>query len=379
MRIFEALKIIFGDSLWVFAADGTVELLESWQIAKPTDFGAATDADKKKIAKLPDTGLVMDGGEVTEYCICTGDSTSRVFVRFEPASNVLFDGYFTRYAQTRGVSPLSTAINPVVDLSENFEWHDLRIKAAALFGFKFTRKPDEATAPDFSITDAQAEAIDALPVDSTPREIRVEPDSIMTFDLDAGEDVSTVESSTPNPQIVDYLMARVRVILLALDIPFTAFDSKGSSFAGMLADHSLYEKACEWKQNKNRDALMRYTSWAVNRWWNDNTFRLRDIAQRAGYTEAWQIVNECDWIPSGVPWMDKGKEIAGDAAAIAIGIESIPRACRRRGLDWKNIADENEEALAYYAALPNAQVYIGTPGQRTTDEATASIEQEPQQ
>ena len=89
---------------------------------------------------------------------------------------------------------------------------------------------------------------------------------IINLDLDPGDEVKEIESKTPNPNMVAFTRELVRSILLALDIPFTFYDSLTASFSARIADRNEYEESCEWKRAKNQDVLAEIYDWVIPMW-----------------------------------------------------------------------------------------------------------------
>ena len=50
------------------------------------------------------------------------------------------------------------------------------------------------------------------------------------------------------------------------------------------------------------------------------------------------------WVPTGLPWWDPQKEVAGHKAAIEAGFTSYQRVCRENGVDFEEIMQERKEA-----------------------------------
>ena len=122
-RMFEMEKTVSGDAGMIKLSTGQLQGVEADMIAFPKI--GRMRGDGKTYDPLPqdllcrvhkDTGMVMDSGypgRIAQFCICNrGHDGSQVsFDHLEDATNVIFDGYFTRLSsQVRGVSPLSTAI-----------------------------------------------------------------------------------------------------------------------------------------------------------------------------------------------------------------------------------------------------------------------------
>ena len=154
----------------------------------------------------------------------------------------------------------------------------------------------------------------------------------------------------------------VQLPLLPIDLPFSFFDSKGSSFSGRIADGNMYEESCASKRAKNAEILDQYSRWIVPHWFADDQ-QLKAACEAAGVTLP-DLLDSVAWIPAGMPWLDKLSQVNGDVAAIANCLDSRTRVCRRRGVDFEEIVaeQEREEKLIKAAGL---SVTIGVPGAPT--------------
>ena len=121
-RLFEMEKVLCGDAGLLKLPELKLQAIESDLIAK------GTEAPKE----VNNSGLVVDAkGRVLQYAICNRGTNGAEckFDHLEPATNLIFDGYWNRFSsQFRGVSPLSTAINTVQDIHEALEFNLIKAK-----------------------------------------------------------------------------------------------------------------------------------------------------------------------------------------------------------------------------------------------------------
>ena len=59
------------------------------------------------------------------------------------------------------------------------------------------------------------------------------------------------------------------------------------------------------------------------------------------------LKDECEWIPSGSPWLDKLKQIKGDEKAIELRVDNAIDAARRRGSNVFRNIDKQLEVEKY--------------------------------
>jgi len=359
MRLFEMGKTLDGDCGMLKLSTGQLQAIESDRITKTNDL------PKQWADKVTDLGLVLDKyGATTHYEISNRGRSGNQYVydKMVKAEDMLFDGYYTRFDQTRGISPLATALNMSQDVNEIFEYNAIKAKIHSLFGLAFMREaPTGMSYPKSGDEDTSAVT------DGDPYSVSYASNGIMTLDLEDGDKIDTIESKTPSTELLNFTQEEIRIILLALDIPFTAYDSMKSSFSARIADRSEYEESAEEKRRKNQNILKEYTAWKVNSWARVPNM-LGNALDSAGISPM-ELVRKIEWIPAGTPWLDKGKEVDAEKSAIAGGLQSTPRATLARGMDAYKIIDEQAEYLAY-AKDKGVPIYYADSGQMdvTVDE-----------
>jgi lambda family portal protein len=364
MRLFESVKTLKGDCGFMKIVSGHLQAVESDRVQKPKSKPEGMTADE--FAALTDHGLLLSTqfpGRVERYAVVNRDKKGNdgEFAGFVDAENMIFDGYYTQFDQTRGISPLVTAVNMAQDLSETFEWFALKQKVHALFGVAFER----ASATGMSYDKEGQESNTNDTGDTDLYSVKPNPDGILNMDMRPGDKVSTIESKTPSADALGFTTEEIRIICLALDIPFTAYNSMKSSFSARIADRIEYEVSAAVKREKNQNVLYAYSDWKLNGWAQEKD-ALGDLLNQHQLT-VFDIQAALEWIAAGTPWLDKSKELDGDMKACALSVDSIPRAARRRGGDAFRNVDENADLLDY-AKSKGVPVYFGTPGQATATE-----------
>jgi capsid protein len=336
MRMFEACKVLSGDAAGMKVKGGRLQGIEGDRIAKASGCPAG----------VTDEGLELNTDNSRKaFCLCKRVEKSLQFERMVPASDMVFDGYWPeRFDSNRGVSPLLTALNEAADVRETWEWLVLKAKASALFGLAFTRQGSDEILP------TSGEDQDAAPTTEASAYTQqlaaaVKSRGIISLDLDPGDDVKEIQSATPNPTIVPFTRELIRSVLLALDIPFTFYDSLTASFSARIADRNEYEESCEWKREKNADVLHEiYGEWLLPMWRDANVMNLGKL-MKAAKIEVEEIAAELAWMPAGRAWLDRSGEMSGHILAIAAGIESIPEVCSMYGKDAYKVSQEQADYI----------------------------------
>jgi capsid protein len=346
LRMFEACKVIEGDAAGLKVQGGKLQGIEGDRIKKPSDWGKTPPATEAQ-NKISDEGLTFDeAGRRKEFCLCRRIDSSMQFERMVPEADMVFDGYWPdRFDSNRGVSPLLTALNEGADVRETWEWLVVKAKASAVFGLAFTRTSSDdiyATQGDPNSTAPTSES--AGYSDQVGKAIKAR--GLINLDLDPGDDVKEIQSSTPNPTVIPFTRELIRSILLSLDIPFTFYDSLTASFSARIADRNEYEEACEWKREKNISILDEiYGGWLIPMWANADIFGLGSVLRDAKISPE-EISAALRWVPAGRPWLDRSNEMSGHILALAAGTTSTPRICAAYGEDAYEIAEEQKEYLA---------------------------------
>lgn len=362
MRMFEACKVIGGDAGAMKARGGKFQGIEGDRLAIPAG-GQVFEAPDG--TKFNEEGLDIDkNGVRRSWCLCKRAGVRGAQLEFErklPASDLIFDGYWPeRFDSNRGVSPLVTALNDAVDVRESCEWIVLKIKQSGLFGLAFTRTGSQPLTPPYEEGETAA-AADAPTTEaqsySAQLAAAVKSRGLINLDLDPGDTVAEIESKTPSSESVRFILEMVRFILAALDIPYSFYDSRGSTFSSRIADRNEYEESCEWKRDKNVDVLFEMHEWLFPIWAAADLMGF-GAALKAAKMSPLEALAGVKWIPAGKPWMDRGQEMAGHAMALACGITSVPRVCALYGEDANEIAEEQREYLKS-AGIPLAYIDAG--------------------
>jgi capsid protein len=363
MRMFEACKVISGDAAGMKVAGGRLQGIEGDRIAKASGEGVPKDVTEE--------GLQFDKTtkERKAFCLCQREGTGMVFERMVPAADMVFDGYWPdRFDANRGVSPLLTALNEAADVRETWEWLVLKAKTSALFGLAFTRTASDDMLPTSGEDETAAPTSESAAY-SAQLAAAVKGRGIISLDMDPGDAVTEINSNTPNPTVIPFTRELVRSVLLALDIPFTFYDSLTASFSARIADRNEYEEACEWKRSKNEDVLHEiYGEWLIPMWAKADLFGFGKALNSAKISTE-EVAAALRWIPAGRPWLDRTNEMSGHLLAIAAGIESIPEVCAMYGKDAYQIADTQ----AAYLKKAGAPLFYAQGGQMAVQAIMAAM------
>lgn len=367
MRLFEMNKVLDGDSLMAKITAksspryGSVQLVEGSQITRPNDLPSPWNAvGKDGLTRFTDQGLELDTyGGVKSFIICKYTNLKRTlkFDRRVLARNAIYSGYFDRYQQTRGISPLLCAMNQLLDIKEGMEFILLKIKLHAVFGYAITQDAIDSTdglqSTSEDVEDEGPGENDVAQADVS-REIDIK-NGPFGLNLIPGEDVKTIESQTPPESVRDYTGLAIRCALLALDIPYTFFDGRSASFSHIIADRKMYEESIRSKRGKNEEVMEQYLDWKVQMWIDDGDIK------GTTYEELRPLVHVH---PRPSPWLDKMNEIKASEREVALGLKSIPTLGKERNVDVFAELEKQSEYLKRANEL-SVPIYVGDPGQRS--------------
>lgn len=329
IRMLEGCAITDGDAFFYKVSDGRIQIIESDRVRTPT----ASDAKltTEQLAAFTHGIRVTDSGSALEYAICdrakaeAGNSSEYKLRELVPSQYVYHHGYFDRYDQVRGISPLSSALNTYFDIYEAREYALAKMKLSQLFALKFkyadgvpTDENGEPTTFDFG---------------SGPQVV----------ELANGDDVDFLESATPSTEFANFMLHGIQVALKALDIPYSFFNESFTNYSGSRQALLQYEQSCEEKRNRLIQVLNNLTVWRLGLFIADGELEL---------PEGWTLDDiTFEWIPVGIPWIDPMKEVAANAMAIKSSLKSRQMVCKENGLDWFTILEQIKQENDALAAL----------------------------
>lgn len=337
LRIAEACRVKDGDVFWMKLAPpssnarGKVQAIEGDRICTPSDLPKNT-----KPEDWVNGVRVSASGASLAYALCDRGNFGRPQLkRIVSARNMFSHGFYDRYDQVRGVSPIAAGLNWFRDTYEGFEYALAKVKISQLFGLAFYRDSDtfvfgQGTPTPTVDTDSDDVADAGYEVDMTK--------GPFTLDLDPGDRAEFLENKTPASETVDFLKMMIHVALKSLDIPYSFFDESFTNFYGSRGGLIQYLKSCENKIEDLQEFQDEWTRWRTGLLVEDKLLQLP--AGKDFSFLRWE------WVPDGVPWWDPVKEVRGNAMAVAAGFSSPQRVCREVGTDFEENIRQTAEAMA---------------------------------
>jgi capsid protein len=341
MRLLEACAVVDGDCGNVPISNGTLQAIEGDRIRTPWDAEGLDEGDKHFVH-----GVQVNGsGRAIQYAVCKRSvlGTSMELDRMVPARYMWMHGYYDRFDQVRGITPLASALNEFQDLYEARVYALAKAKIAQLFGMKFTRAASDTL--DTNLTGAAQPAADATgaPPEDYPSIVKAayDHDGVPMLDMDPGEDASFLENRTPSTEFQQFDERIIQSALKSLDLPLWFYDEARTNFFGSKGALQQYLFGCQIKRDNLRAIHNRWTAWRIGMAIATGELELPD-----GLTYpdlSWE------WVPAGLPWWQPLEEVRAQEAAIRGGLMSTPAACKDRGEDAYRLIDEEARYRIYRA------------------------------
>lgn len=366
-RLAECRRVLDGETLLVKLDDGRMQGIQADLIADPTDKGEGE--------QWIDGILITGVGRALAFGVKTRKNLSEeVFDRRINSTNVIHYGFFDRFAadQVHGISPLTAALNPLRDVYENFDYALAKSKISQLLAFVIYSDALEGAGEAYESqepapVDSQTAAdVEASPADG-PRYKTDFGKGPVKLELEPGDRAEMIESKNPSTEFQNFTQLVIQVALKALDIPYSFYDESHTNFFGSRAAWLHYERSCRDKRDDQIEMRRKYTIWKLQTWIRDGRLVLPGNLRISDLYWEWQ--------PRGMPWWDPSKEVKGNIAAIAAGLDTPQRVCKAADTDYFDNIDQIAAAKEYAAAkgialnwsvAPDVNITAGDNGQAQT-------------
>lgn len=270
-----------------------------------------------------------------------------------------------RLGQIRGVSLLASTFNRIEDLKDYEESERIAAKIAASMAAVIIKGDPQSYDPQSHEGDAE-------------RFMRFQPG--MVFDnLSAGEDVKTIDTNRPNPNLETYRNGQLRAIAGPMRISFSSL-SKNYNGTYSAQRQELVEQygaygvlAFEFVSQMLRPIYERFVSIAVVS---------GELILPRGMTPA--MASGADYLPTPMPWIDPEREAKALRTQVRAGFRSAASVIAERGnrmydvyeqialeRQWakdRGIVLDTDPAMVSSTGIANT---IGDPGATTTNQDNA--------
>lgn len=316
LRLFEACRTKDGDVFALKLQSMQLQALEADRIRQPEDVEGTEETPWINGVR------VNAAGGLAEVAIYDRVGNGRfMWNRNVPASRIIQHGYFERFDQVRGISPLAAAINSFRDVYEGIDYALAKMKVEQLFALVFYRDAQDSVGIA-SGTDANGYQVD---FGKGP----------VQLDLDPGDKADFLKSDNPGSNTREFIGVVLAIALKALDLPFNFYDESHTNFFGSRAAWLLYDRSCQSKRDDVAEFLRKITVWLYQGWIVSGQLVLPAGARVSDLT--------FEWVHRGMPWWDPAKEIRGNVEAIKAGLDNPYRICKEAG---RGEFEENIDAIA---------------------------------
>jgi capsid protein len=318
IRLAELQAVLRGDIGLMKLASGQTQGIEGDRIRNPigTPYADPTWVHGVK---------VDEAGKALAYAIHRRlPYGSYQFERQVAAENLILHGYFDRFDQIRGISPIVTALNPLRDTYEACDLALAKSKVEQLFALAFYRSATEAGG---ELTEETEQTSDGTTTTATASAPKYQVDfgkGPVLLDLDPGDRAEFLQSSSPSANFQAFTQLVLMIAMKALDLPFGFFDEAHTNFYSSRGAWLIYERACQDKRDALIEVLTELTRWRVKLWVLDGALKLPK-----GMTIE---TVPFEWVPGGMPFWDPSKEMRGNLQAISAGLDNPQRITKESGL-----------------------------------------------
>ncbi|MEM1213452.1 MAG: phage portal protein, partial [Planctomycetota bacterium] len=286
-------------------------------------------------------GVELDAlGAAKRYCLTELKDGRREFVKWIGAESIRQHGFFDRYGQVRGVSPLAPALNPFRDMMEAQVYALALMKLEQLLGVKIMRSADD---PLDGVTPAESGDGEVSGGDSGGASGADEGYAFdftkgpAVFDLEPGDDVQMLTGVSPHTNFQAFLEAMTMAALKALDLDFCLYDSSHTNYSGSRQAGTTYDLTSRVR----REELASLREWITERqlavwvpqWVESGALQMPEGMTVEGITFEWRSVRP--------GWIDRLKELKTEKGAVDGLMTSKKRASMRLfGEDYDEVFEE---------------------------------------
>lgn len=337
-RLLESGAVLDGDCGSLRLANGRLQAIPSDLIKNPDD----RPNDNEWVEGVRVNPLT---GRSVEYAIHRRTLFGRgtEFAKTVPAANLHLHAYLFRFAQVRGVSPLTSCINDLKDFYEGKELALAKMKVEQLFALAIYR--DAAESPGHVTYPGDDEESEEVADQRGRYEVDFGKGPLF-LDLDDGDKAQFLQSNSPGVNTREFLLLVAMMALKSLDIPFSFFNEAHTNFFGSKTAWLHYERSCQHKRDAGIAFQNWWLSWRAQLAIQSGELRIpRQVLNRFSLSHPWW-----EFFPQGMPWWKPAEEVKASGNAVAMGFNSPQRICRTIGTNFKRNIREIRKAYEIAAA-----------------------------
>lgn len=256
-----------------------------------------------------------------------------------PAEQMTHLAWRRRYPQVRGVSIFAPATQRLADIHDYDESERITARTVARMGLYLKRDPETYTPP----TEPNKE-----------RTIEM-PQGAVYDELLAGEEIGSVQSDRPNPNLNEFRQGQLRAVAAGT---YTRYSAIARDFNGTYSSQrqELVEAAHGYRP---------LTEFFISRLVRVQYQRLVETALLTGRLDARGIplrqLVRAEYIGPAIPWIDPAREVEADIKAIAASLVTREQIIRRRGGDPRKVPEREPDEQQ--TATPTEPLTEGQGGQ----------------
>lgn len=312
-------KLVAGDLGYQLMANGQMMPIEGERIATPAAFqndAAVVDGCRFDpasgimvgvyVMQRDDKGVIRNINEYT----------------YVPREDLIFMGHIIRFDQIRGVPMLA----PIVNLLDDFK----DLQEAQLEKARLEAKYAVTLKGGNSVLGARGTAMTTSTIEEVPYE---KVFNGMVKRLKDNEVLEVVESKTPSSVFPDYSELLIRMIGVAVSLPyeFLFLDfSKGnysSSRAGLIQAYRTFRAEQQWLTSRK---MQRLWNWRIAKAMKNGELSRAPVVN--GISEWFKV----EWSYPEFAWVDPQSEAQGKILEYNMGVTTLTDVCQMKGRDYED-------------------------------------------
>ncbi len=321
VRMAEARRILDGDIGALKLASRHIQAIESDRIRDPDprQLGSNQQSEWRHGVRC------NRAGRIVEFAVHGRNGTGQFQLeRVVQAQRMIWhawhDSHF-RLDACRGVSPFASSLGDFLDIGEIKEYGKARVKLSQMVGLVFKTAMGEGVG-----VHTLTESVDT-DGDGVGDQEKYEVDigrAPWKLELEPGDEAEFLDTKTDAAELTQFLDWCVFVAIKALDLPINMFDESRTNFFGSKAGITVYLLSANQKRKDVQALLSEWLNWQIDLAVSP---AIREIQPPRGM-DVQQIKRSYEWIPTGLPWFDRSREVLPTLQAIAGGIDSYSRVIR---------------------------------------------------
>lgn len=321
VRMSEARATLDGDLAWLKLREGAIQAIEGDRIRDP-DRRRRRNLEREKWFQGVRTNAA---GRPMAVAIHNRAGRGFVFDRVVDWRSIFWHAAYDtthRFDQTRGVGPVVTAIDELRDLYEAKTYALAKQKVAQMFGLVIYSESLDGAGSHTPLGEGSDPDGDG---DIDQERYQVDfGKGPLKLELDGADRAEFLEAKTAAGDTIQFLTFCIAVAMKSLDLPFSMWDEAHTNFFGSKTAITLYLQSAARKRENVRDLLDAWSAWQITRGVAEGELTLPrglDLATLVGGSRF-------EWIPAGLPWFDRTREVKPAIQAIGAGLDTHSRIVR---------------------------------------------------